>query len=103
MNEERRKSPLDTISDSLLHACEQYLRGMELNLPPDRMDKIADSVQQLFKARWRANDHLPLPPASVIPTQQLTHYDDIMSSQFLDWVATIHKTLKAREGGRYGG
>jgi len=103
MSDDRRKSELDKISDSLLHVCEQYLKGMEVNLPPDRMDRLADSIQQLFKARRRAGDLLPLPSPDLIPTLQLTQYEDISSSQFLDWVALLHKTLKAREGGRYGG
>ena len=67
------------------------------------MERLANSIQQLWKQRIRdGDDDLPFPKASVIPSQQLHNYDTVYSSQFLDWVASIHKELESRKGSRYG-
>ena len=68
------------------------------------MDQLADSIQQLFKQRRRDGDHLlPLPEMDLVPTRQVLEYDDITTKQFLAWTAKLHKVLKDRTGGRYGG
>ena len=99
----RRRRELDQISDALLHSCEEFIRGYEQHWPPEKMDQLADSVQQLFKQRRRdGDDKLPLPAADVVPTLQVHQYDDITTKQFLSWVAVLHKVLKDRTGSRYG-
>ncbi|MEM0344087.1 MAG: hypothetical protein QXU73_07585 [Thermoplasmata archaeon] len=102
MNGERRRRELDSISDALLHACEEYLRGFEQHASAARMDQLADSIQQLFKQRIRSGDRLPYPSPAAMPTRQLATGDEVYASQFLDWVATLHKELKARTATRYG-
>jgi predicted metalloprotease with PDZ domain len=101
MNEGRRRRELDSISDALLHACEQYLRGFEEHANNARMDQLADSIQQLFKQRIRSGDRLPFPNAEAIPTRQLVIGDEVYASQFLDWVASLHRELKMRTVSRY--
>lgn len=99
---ERRKRELDPISDSLLHACEEYIKGYERHLDGGRMDQLADSIQQLFKMRVKSGETgLPFPAAETVPTKQLEDYGTIYSSQFLGWVAMLHKTLKERTVSRY--
>lgn len=87
----------------MLHCCEEYIRAYELHLDGGRMDQLADSIQQLFKERIRSGEGgLPWPPAEMIPTKQVAKYESIYASQFLGWVAMIHKELKLRTATRYG-
>lgn len=103
MSAGRRTRELDPISDALLHACEEYFRGWEQKLPDDRMNQLADSIQQLFKQRRMEGDTtLPLPKKSSIPTKQLRRGDEIYASQFLGWVSVLHKELKSRTATKYG-
>jgi len=100
MNERRRRE-LDSISDALLHACEEYIRGSERHVDDSRMDRLADSIQQLFKQRIRSGDKLPFPDGAAMPSRQLAGGDEIYASQFLDWVAMLHKELKGRMATKY--
>lgn len=103
MTSERRKRQLDPIEDALLHGCEEYIRGYEQRASTDRMAQLADSIQQMFKQRVQAGDDtLPWPDETMIPTKQLVEYDEIYASQFLTWVATLHKQLNQRTASRYG-
>jgi hypothetical protein len=99
----RRIRELDSISDALLHACEEYLRGWEQKSTSDRMDQLSDSIQQLFKQRKREGDAaLQWPSEETVPSKQLEVGDDIYASQFLGWVSVLHKELKSRTVSRYG-
>ena len=103
MNAGRRERKLDSISDALLHACEEYFRTFEQQADDEKMDRIANSIQQLWKQRVRdGDDSLPYMKVDVVPSKQLDSYDTIYSTQFLDWVACIHKELVARKVSRYG-
>jgi hypothetical protein len=103
MSNERRKRQLDPIEDALLHGCEEYIRGYEQRASNDRMSQLADSIQQMFKQRVQAGDDtLPWPDELLIPTKQLTEYDEIYASQFLTWIAALHKALNLRTASRYG-
>lgn len=102
MSNERRKRQLDPIEDALLHGCEEYIRGYEQRASNDRMSQLADSIQQMFKQRIQAGDStLPWPDENMIPTRQLLEYDEIYASQFLTWIATLHKALNLRTASRY--
>jgi hypothetical protein len=103
MPNDRRKRDLDPIEDSLLHCCEQYLRGNEQRSQCNVMNQLADSIQQLFKQRKRDGDlTLPYPDEELMPTMQLLERDEVYAQQFLPWVSAIHKVLKARMASRYG-
>ena len=103
MSNERRKRQLDPIEDALLHGCEEYIRGYEQRASNDRMAQLADSIQQLFKQRIQSGDgSLPWPDENLIPTRQLLEYDEIYASQFLTWIAALHKVLNLRTASRYG-
>jgi hypothetical protein len=66
------------------------------------MDRLADSIQQLFKQRVKTGERdLPWPDEDLIPSRQLIEYECIYSSQFLGWVAALHKELKQRMVSRY--
>jgi hypothetical protein len=102
MSSERRKRQLDPIEDALLHGCEEYIRGYEQRASNDRMAQLADSIQQMFKQRVQSGDDtLPWPDGILIPTKQLVDYDQIYASQFLTWIAALHKELNQRTVSRY--
>lgn len=99
---EKRKRELDSISDSLLRACEDYIKAYQQHRDGFIMDQLADSIQQLFKQRVKGGEEgLPFPDEEMIPSRQLVDEECIYSSQFLGWVAALHRELKSRTVSRY--